>query len=322
MSLASSSSHFEPQDDLDHVPTVAAEHGLELLDDLAVAAHRAVEALQVAVDDEDQVVEPLAAGQRQRAERLGLVALAVAEERPDAAGAGVVELAVLEVAVEPRLVQRGERAEAHADRGVLPEVGHQPRVRVARQAAAVAADLAAEVVEVVLGEPALQERPGVHAGRGVALEVDVVAGLAVVLAAEEVVEADLVEAGRAGERGQVAADAVGVLVGPDHHRRGVPADEGADAALDVLVAGEPRLLLAGDGVDVRRADRGGEADLAGPGPLEQLGEQEAGPGLAVHVDDGVERVEPFLRLAGVGVGQLVDEAVEDHGPKSSSPTER
>ncbi len=46
-------------DDLDHVPTGAAEHGLELLDDLAVAAHRPVEALQVAVDDEDQVVELL-----------------------------------------------------------------------------------------------------------------------------------------------------------------------------------------------------------------------------------------------------------------------
>ena len=47
-------------DDLDHVPAGAAEDGLELLDDLAVAAHRAVEALQVAVDDEDQVVELLA----------------------------------------------------------------------------------------------------------------------------------------------------------------------------------------------------------------------------------------------------------------------
>ena len=122
-------------------------------------------------------------------------------------------LAVLQVAVEPGVVQRGERAEAHRHRGELPELGHQPRVRVAGQAAPAAADLAAEVVEVVLGEPALEERPGVHAGRGVALEVDVVAGVAVVLAAEEVVEPDLVQAGRAGERGQVAADAVGVLVG-------------------------------------------------------------------------------------------------------------
>ena len=83
---------LRPEDDLDDVPAGAAEHGLELLDDLAVAAHRAVEALQVAVDDEDEVVELLAAGQRERAERLGLVALAVAEERPHAALAGVVEL--------------------------------------------------------------------------------------------------------------------------------------------------------------------------------------------------------------------------------------
>ena len=71
-------------DDLDDVPADAAEDGLELLDDLAVAAHRAVEALQVAVDDEDQVVEPLAGRQRDRAERLRLVGLAVAEEAPDA----------------------------------------------------------------------------------------------------------------------------------------------------------------------------------------------------------------------------------------------
>ena len=71
-------------DDLDHVPAGAAEDRLQLLDDLAVAAHRAVEALQVAVDDEDQVVEALARGDRERAQRLGLVGLAVAQERPHA----------------------------------------------------------------------------------------------------------------------------------------------------------------------------------------------------------------------------------------------
>ena len=42
---------------LDDVPAGAAEDRLELLDDLAVAAHRPVEPLQVAVDDPDQVVE-------------------------------------------------------------------------------------------------------------------------------------------------------------------------------------------------------------------------------------------------------------------------
>ena len=72
-------------DQLDDVPARAAELALELLDDLAVAAHRAVEALQVAVDDEDQVVELLARRQADRAERLGLVHLAVAAEHPDLA---------------------------------------------------------------------------------------------------------------------------------------------------------------------------------------------------------------------------------------------
>ena len=300
-------------DHLDHVPAGAAEHGLELLDDLAVAAHRAVEALEVAVDDEDQVVELLAGGERDRPEGLGLVDLAVADEAPHPALAGVVELAVQQVAVEAGVVEGRDRAEAHAHRRELPEVGHQAGVRVARQAAAVAADLLAEVVEVVGGQAALDERPRVDAGGGVALDVDVVAGVAVVLAAEEVVEPDLVQARRAGERREVPADAVGVLVRLDDHHRRVPADEGPDAALDVLVAGEPRLLVDRDRVDVGRADRGREADLGLLGALEQLGEEVAGAHLAVDVDHGVEGVEPLPRLARIGVRELVDVAVEDHG---------
>ena len=181
-------------DHLDDVPTGAAEHRLELLDDLAVAAHRTVEALQVAVDDEDQVVELLARRERQRGHRLGLVHLAVADEAHTRALARVGDLAVQQVAVEAGLVDRVERAEAHRDGRELPEVGHAPRVRVARQPAAV--DLAPEPVEVLLGQAALEERAGVDAGRGVALEEDLVAGAAVGLAAEEVVEADLVERGR------------------------------------------------------------------------------------------------------------------------------
>src|SRR6185503_19948926 len=48
----------EPSPDrLDDVPSGATKCGYEFLDDVAVAAHRAVETLQVAVDDEDQIVE-------------------------------------------------------------------------------------------------------------------------------------------------------------------------------------------------------------------------------------------------------------------------
>ena len=70
-------------DDLDDIPAGALEGGLEFLDYLAVAAHGAIEALQVAVHHPDEVVQIFPGGQRQRAEGLGLVGLAVADEGPD-----------------------------------------------------------------------------------------------------------------------------------------------------------------------------------------------------------------------------------------------
>ena len=75
---------------------------------LPLPRHRAVELLQVAVDDEGEVVELLAGGDADRAERLGLAHLAVAEERPHVLLAGVLDAAVVQVAVEPRLVDRVE----------------------------------------------------------------------------------------------------------------------------------------------------------------------------------------------------------------------
>jgi hypothetical protein len=149
-------------DQLDDVPARAAELALELLDDLAVAAHRTVEALQVAVDDEDQVVELLARRQADGAERLRLVHLAVAAEDPDLAVRGVGDAAGVQVLEEARLVDRHQRAEAHRHRRELPERRHQLRVRIARDALAL--DLLAEVQQLVLREPPLQVGPGVDPG--------------------------------------------------------------------------------------------------------------------------------------------------------------
>ena len=247
-----------------------------------------------------------------RAERLGLAHLAVAEEGPDVLLAGVLDAAVVQVAVEPRLVDRVERAEAHRDRRELPEVRHQPRVRVRRQAVARAVrDLLAEAVELVLGQPALEEGAGVDAGGGVALDEDLVAAAGVVLAAEEVVEADLVQAGRRLVGGDVAADLEALAVGARDHHRGVPADEGADPALDVLVAGEPRLALGRDRVDVVGAAQRGDADLLLAGPLEQLEHHVAGALAAALVEQRVERVEPLLGLVGVDVGELGGQTLVD-----------
>ncbi|MDN3714028.1 hypothetical protein QWZ10_23665 [Paracoccus cavernae] len=58
---------------LDHIPARADEQAFQLLDDLAVAAHRPVQTLQVAVHDESQVVEVFPRGQSQAGNGLGLV---------------------------------------------------------------------------------------------------------------------------------------------------------------------------------------------------------------------------------------------------------
>ena len=220
-----------------------------------------------------------------------------------------------EVAVVAGLVDRADRPETHRDRRELPEVRHQARVRVRAQA--VATGLAPEVVELLDAQPALEERAGVDARCGVALVEDLVAAAALVLAPEEVVEADLVQGRRRGVRGEVTADARELVVGAQDHRHRVPADQPPDAALHLLVAGERRLLLRADGVDVAGLGQRRQADLELARPLEQLVDDESGARLAFLGDDLVERRHPVVGLVRIDVGELVLELIEVHGVGSS-----
>ena len=184
---------------------------------------------------------------------------------------------------------------------------------VRRQAGALAVlDLLAEAVELLLAQAALEEGAGVDARRAVALDVDLVAATLVVLAAEEVVEADLVEARRRLVGRDVTADLEALAVGRGHHHRGVPADEGADAALDLLVAGEPRLALRRNGVDVVGGAQRRHADLLLARALEQAQHHVARAVATPVVEHRVEGREPLLGLVGVDVGQLGGESLVDH----------
>src|SRR4051812_22037501 len=69
-------------DDLDDVPADAAEDRFEFLDDLAVTAHGTIEALEITVDDEDEVVEFFPCGERYSSQRFGFIRFAVTEEGP------------------------------------------------------------------------------------------------------------------------------------------------------------------------------------------------------------------------------------------------
>ena len=84
-------------DHLDGVPAGPSEYPLQFLNDLAVAAYRTVEALQVAVDHEHQIVEIFPSGERDGAQAFRLVHLAIAAEHPDLAALGLSKAAVLEV---------------------------------------------------------------------------------------------------------------------------------------------------------------------------------------------------------------------------------
>jgi hypothetical protein len=134
----------------------------------------------------------------------------------------------------------------------------------------------AEIFQVLFRNASFKERPRIHSGRGVALEVDEVAGLIAVLAVEEVVVANLGERGERGIGGNMAADAGIVFVGADHHGHGVPAIEAFDAALNFAVARIGHLFLYRDGIDVGRGELVRCLDAVERRVIDEAAKQEGG----------------------------------------------
>ncbi len=175
-------------------------------------------------------------------------------------------------------------------------------MRIGREAAGVGpavAGLLAEAPQLLLADPPLEERPRVDAGRRVALDVDQVAAVVLVRRAPEVVEADLVERGGGLERRDVAAELRRLLVGLQHRRQRVPADQRADAPLDRLVGRQLGAVLDADRVDVRRGRVQRRGDAARSGPRHQTLEQRCGAVAAVVVEDRFEGLDPLLGLDGI-----------------------
>ncbi|MNZ88474.1 hypothetical protein D3C78_1073680 [compost metagenome] len=281
------------------VPATATEHAFEFLDDLAVAANRAVEALQVAVDDEDQVVQLLAAGQGDSAQGFRLVALAVAQEAPDFLFAWLDETTVFQVLHEACLVDRLDRAQTHGYGRELPEVRHQPRVRVGRQALTV--DFLAEVVHLVFGDAAFHECAGVNAWRGVALEVDQVAAVFVGRGLEEVVEADVIQGRTGSEAGDVTAEVRILQVRTHYHGHRVPAYQRANAAFHEQVARHACFVGNGDRVAVRRGDGVRQLRTAAGRQFTHTGHQIVSTVFAFFVENRFQGVQPFLGFDGIEV---------------------
>ena len=278
-------------DHLDHVPAGAEESGLEFLDDLAVAAHRPVEALQVAVDHEDEVVELFAHRHRKRAHRFRFVHLAVAEEAPDLLVGRLHELAVLEIAHEARLHDCLQWAEAHRNRRKLPEVRHQPGMRIGRKT--LAADFLAEVPELFLGESSFEVSPCVEAGARMSLREDHVATVMVGRRAPEMVEADFVKRRGRGIGRDVSAVLRADAIRVDDHRDRIPANQRFNAPLESAIA-RIRLLAR----DVNRVDVGGvwlegKPRAGATRVIDEPVEKEMCAVGAVDFQHRIDRLEPF-----------------------------
>src|SRR5882762_3529128 len=164
------------------------------------------------------------------------------EKRPHFAARGLLQPAILEVLDEARVVNRLNGSEAHRNGGKLPEVFHQPGVRIRRQSAA-RFQFPSEVFQFLFGYAPFEKRAGIHAGGGVSLEVDDVTISLFGPRPQEVVEGNFIEGGRRGKRGNVPANTFLDLVRANDHGQRVPANQTLDAPLHLLAAGEGRLCL-------------------------------------------------------------------------------
>ena len=167
----------------------------------------------------------------------------------------------------------------------------------------------------------LEVGAGVNARGGMTLIEDLVA-CATLLAVEEVVEADLVEACRTGVGGEVSADAGVGLVRAQHHGGGVPANDVADARLHRLVAGEGGLVTRLDGVDIWRGGQGWQIDAEVARSREEAHQQELGTLGAVGGDRALDLANQACRLRWVGIGDLLKEVEGLHDSPRVAPRAR
>jgi hypothetical protein len=112
-----------------------------------------------------------------------------------------------------------------------------------------------KINQVLLIQSSFQKRARINAGRSVALKINLIRPVGMIGTVEEMVEGDFIQSRRRSVSRNMAAGCALIFVGTHHHRHRVPADNGADAPLDLLIARIRRLRAARNSVDVRRVGR-------------------------------------------------------------------
>ncbi len=233
---------------LDHVPASTCEDAFQFVNDFAVTGYRAIQTLQVTVDNEDQVIQFFTGRDGDSAFGFRLIHLTVAQEGVNGLLGSVFQTTMLQIFQELSLIDRADRAQAHGYGRELPEFRHQFRVRVRRQT--VAMHFLTEVVHLLFGQAAFQESTRVNARRDVALEVHQVAAVFVVARAEEVVEAHIIHGRGRLEGRHVAAKLQVFFRRAQHGHDGVPANSRANTTFQLQITRVFRFIFNGNSVDV------------------------------------------------------------------------
>ncbi len=133
------------------------------------------------------------------------------------------------------------------------------------------------------------------------LEID---QIAIPPAAEKMIEADFEQVGRRGVARDVAAELGVRTVGAHHHCERIPAHDRRDAALELEVAGKLRLIGKRHRVPVRGIEHRRQRHAPQARVIEQPAQEKGGALAPLGLDEGVERLQPFARFDGVGVGRI------------------
>ncbi len=187
----------------------------------------------------------------------------------------------MQVFEESGLVDGHERTQPHRNGRELPELRHQPRVRIRGQS--IALDFLAEAEKLLLAQSALDEGPRINARRRVTLDIDEIAAMFRRGRAPKMREASIVKSRRRLEARYVAAELRRLFIRPKDDCECIPTNDRADAVLDRAVAGMPFLVLGRNRVQIGCGGAVGNRSSSSARSLEHTLEQVVRSPRPVHL---------------------------------------
>ena len=185
----------------------------------------------------------------------------------------------------------------------MPKIGHQVRVRIRREAFAL--DFLAEIIQLIFAQAAFHESAGINAGRGVALDKHQIALGIIVFGVPEMVEAHVIQGGGRLERSDVAAQLQIFFAGAQHHGGGIPADNGADAVFQFLIARRFLLFAHRNGVQISGGGIKRQMHTAAAGVFHQVFQQEMRALGAFAFQHRAQCIQPLLGFNRINVVNIV-----------------